>query len=265
VQDQKLTVSSDDGTRIEFWHSGTGPPLLLVHGTTADHTTTWRYVLPELEKLFTVYAMDRRGRGGSGDAPEYHLRREAEDVASVIHSIGEPVNIIGHSYGALCVIEASLLTENIHRMILYEGVPLNGAELYQPDILDRLDHLLQSGDHEGMLITLFRDIVKMPKYEIEMMRTQKAWAVRLANVSTLPRELREETNYRFDPVRFKNMQFPTLLLAGGDSPSREIKHAKGVAGALPRGSVVVMPGQQHAAMYANPEEFVAIAVQFLLE
>lgn len=34
-------VTSGDGTRIAFWRSGAGPPLLLVHGATADHTTTW--------------------------------------------------------------------------------------------------------------------------------------------------------------------------------------------------------------------------------
>jgi hypothetical protein len=74
------TVTSPDGTRIAFWRSGQGPPLLLVHGATADHTTTWRLVLPELERRFTVYAMDRRGRGGSGDGTAYELRLEAEDV-----------------------------------------------------------------------------------------------------------------------------------------------------------------------------------------
>src|SRR5688572_32891339 len=58
------TVTSRDGTRIAFWRSGAGPPLLLVHGATYDHTTAWRFVVPELEQQFTVYAMDRRGRGG---------------------------------------------------------------------------------------------------------------------------------------------------------------------------------------------------------
>lgn len=266
VQNQKLTVTSADGTLIAFWRSGKGPPLLLVHGATADHTTTWRFVLSGLQKRFTVYAMDRRGRGGSGDAPEYHLKREAEDIAAIVDSIPEPVHIMGHSYGALCTIEASLLTRNMNRMILYEGVPLNGADLYPPGVLDRLDQLLEAGDFEGMLFVLFHDIVEMPQNEIEIMRTQKdAWAVRLANTPTLPRELRTETNYRFEPDRFRTMRTPTLLMVGGDSPPREMEHARGVAGALPHGKVLVMPGQQHAAMYVAPEEFVDHAVRFLLE
>src|SRR5687767_1129250 len=109
------TVESRDGTRIAFWRSGSGPPLLLVHGATADHTTTWRFVLQEFERRFTVYAMDRRGRGCSGDSAAYDLQREAEDVVAVIDSIGEPVHLLGHSYGGLCAIEAALLTRNVRR------------------------------------------------------------------------------------------------------------------------------------------------------
>ena len=68
-------VASRDGTQIVWWTSGTGPPLVLVHGTPADHTR-WRPLLPYLEPHVTVHAMDRRGRGGSGDAPAYDLARE---------------------------------------------------------------------------------------------------------------------------------------------------------------------------------------------
>lgn len=65
------TATSRDGTRFAFWRSGTGRPLLLVHGMVADHTTTWRYVLPQLEQRFTVHAMDPRGRGDSRDGPAH--------------------------------------------------------------------------------------------------------------------------------------------------------------------------------------------------
>lgn len=53
---------------------------MLVHGTGIDHSY-WDPIIPGLERLFTVYAVDRRGRGGSGDAPSYAIQREFEDVA----------------------------------------------------------------------------------------------------------------------------------------------------------------------------------------
>ena len=55
----KETVTSKDGTTIAYWRSGHGPPLVLVHGTTADHSR-WAPVLQEFEKHFSVCAVDRR-------------------------------------------------------------------------------------------------------------------------------------------------------------------------------------------------------------
>ncbi len=260
------SVSSRDGTPIAFWRSGAGPPLLVVHGGTADHTTTWRFVLPGLESRFTVCAMDRRGRGGSGDSPEYSLAREAEDIAAVVDELGEPVNVLGHSYGALCAIEAALLTSGIRKLVLYEGVPLRGADLYPPGVLQRMDALLRAGDPEAVLVTMFQELVLMPAAELALMRGQTdAWERRIANARTLPRELKAETAYVFDPARFASVAVPTLVLVGGDSPGREMDHAGGVAAALPNSRIAVMPGQQHAAMYMSPELFISEVVAFLSE
>jgi hypothetical protein len=80
-EQQMETITSKDGTSIAYRRSGEGPPLVLVHGAAADHGR-WRPVLPAFEERFTVYAIDRRGRGGSGDADGYAIEREFEDVAS---------------------------------------------------------------------------------------------------------------------------------------------------------------------------------------
>jgi pimeloyl-ACP methyl ester carboxylesterase len=80
----KLTVQSKDGTQIGFWKSGTGPALIIVHGTAADHTR-WDGLLGALVKTFTVYTVDRRGRGGSTKESEpYAMERDFDDVAAVI-------------------------------------------------------------------------------------------------------------------------------------------------------------------------------------
>lgn len=263
---EKHQVTSRDGTPIAFWRSGSGPPLVLVHGATADHTTTWRFVIADFERRFTVHAMDRRGRGGSGDGPEYALEREAEDVAAVVDTIGEPVHVLGHSHGALVALEAALLTPNIRRLILYEGVPLRGSELLGPGMVERLEALLEAGDVDAMLTTMFREVVEMPPAEIDLLRSQEdAWAVRLRNARTLPRELRANERYVFEPERFRGMRVPTLLLLGEHSPAYEQRSTRAVAAALPAGRVGTLHGQQHAAMYAAPELFVTEVVRFLDE
>jgi len=72
-------VTSRDGTRIGFHRSGVGPPLVLLHGATGAHWS-FRYILPSLADRFTLYAVDRRGRGESGDGPEYSPELVSEEV-----------------------------------------------------------------------------------------------------------------------------------------------------------------------------------------
>lgn len=145
-------------------------------------------------------------------------------------------------------------------------MPLNGAELYPPGLIERLEGLLDAGDAEGVLIAMFRELVEMPPDELDLIRAaRESWAVRVANAPTLPREMRVEQGYRFEPDRFRALRVPTLLLVGGDSPPRELRHARAVADALADGRVVLMPGQQHAAMITAPDLFVSEVEAFLLE
>src|SRR5918995_2210985 len=139
---QVETITSKDGTQIAYRRSGEGPPLVLVHGAASDRGR-WSPVLPALEERFTVYAIDRRGRGGSGDADGYTMEREAEDIASVVDSIGEPVNLLGHSYGALASLEAALLARNVLKLVLYDlGIEVAGQEIYPHEVIDRLEALV---------------------------------------------------------------------------------------------------------------------------
>ena len=100
------SATSKDGMPIAHLCSGEGPPLVLVHGTAADHGR-WAPLLLAFEERFTVCAVDRRGRGDSGDSDDYAIAREFENVTAVVDSVGEPANLLGHSYGALCALEAA--------------------------------------------------------------------------------------------------------------------------------------------------------------
>jgi pimeloyl-ACP methyl ester carboxylesterase len=259
------TVTTESGTPVAYWRSGEGPPLLLVHGTAADHSR-WSPVLPALEEGFTVYAVDRRGRGGSGDADDYTVEREFEDVAAVVDALGEPVNLLGHSYGGLVALEAALLTTNVRRLVLYDpGIEVDGGEIYPHEVVGRLDALLENGDRDGVVETTMHEVAGLPPEAVEYMRSQPAWQARLDAAHTIPRELRAVKAYRFDPERFRVLATPTLLLAGGDSPVALRKAAEAVDEALPDSHLVVMKGQGHAAMDTGTDLFTSEVSGFLMD
>jgi pimeloyl-ACP methyl ester carboxylesterase len=149
-------------------------------------------------------------------------------------------------------------------LILYEGIPLSGAAYYSVGTIERLEELLQAGDVEGMLIALMRDVIQRPPEEIEILRAQRDdWAARLRIAPTVPRELREDQGYVFQPDRFREMTSPTLLLVGGASPPIELENAQGVSRALPDARVAMLPGQRHTAMITAPDIFIGEVARFL--
>jgi pimeloyl-ACP methyl ester carboxylesterase len=263
------TVTSRDGTPIAYKRSGEGPPLVLVHGTTSDHST-WELILPELQKHFTVCAMDRRGRGESGDGggSVYDIEREFEDVVAVIDSIDRTVGLLGHSYGAICALEGALRSGRVRGLVLYEGgFPVfEGTEVYPPEALDSVRSSLKAGDREGALTTFYRDIAMISPEEIEMLRSLPIWPTRVALAPTIPQEMRAFESYvsNFDPARLGDLRTPTLLLLGGDSPALEKVATEALDAALPDSRIVVMPHQAHIAHRTAPDLFAREVVQFLI-
>jgi pimeloyl-ACP methyl ester carboxylesterase len=259
------TICSADGTRIAYERTGDGPPLVLVHGTSADHSR-WTPVLPALAGRFSVFAMDRRGRGESGDGNEpYRLENEFDDVAAVVHAAtrGGPVSLLGHSYGAICSLEAAVRTPHLQRLILYEPPITQGMSLTPPALGARLEGQLQAGDREGVVETFLQEGARVPPHELDQLKRLPAWQRRVAAAHTIPRELAASDAYRFEATRFCALAVPTLLLLGGDSPAFYGAAQEALHGALPSSRLTVLAGQRHAAMDTAPELFVQEVLAFL--
>lgn len=257
-------VQSKDGTLIAYVRYGNGPALVLVHGTTADHNR-WQPVLFQLKERYTVYALDRRGRGESEDHLPYSIEREFEDIAAVVDSIGMPVNLLGHSYGAICSLEAARLTKNINRLVLYEPPISFGIDgFYPPVVIDTIRLQLKAGDHAAVVETFLREIPRVPLNELSLMKELPSWPRRVSTAHTILREIQaSNTGYRFDPANFRDMITPTLLLLGSDSPDFFRTAIYRLHEALPDNTVAVMPGQQHVAIDAAPELFLGYVFNFL--
>ncbi|WP_347888199.1 alpha/beta hydrolase [Nitrosomonas europaea] len=255
-------ITSRDGTPIACWRQGSGPPLLLVHGTTSDHST-WGLVLAGLQQHHTVWTLDRRGRGHSGDAANYSLEHESEDIAAVIDAIGSSVNLLGHSFGGLCALEASLLTANINKVVLYEpAISLAGSD-WSVTFEARMQALLGKNAREETLLLFFRDLLNTPNPELVALQAGSNWAIRLAAAHTILRELQGIDRYQFTPQRFQTLTPPVLLLVGGNSHPRRFMTAERLQQGLPDCRVGIIAGQQHSAMRTAPDLFVHHVLEFL--
>ncbi len=261
------TVTSVDGTAITFERTGSGPPLVLVHGS-GDVREFWDLsgVRSTLADHCTVYAMDRRGRGESGDAEEYELEREAEDVVAVVESIDDPVVLLGHSYGALAALEAALRTDKLRGLVLNEPpVPVGDHELDIEEAVAEIQRLLKSGENEQALVLMLQEVAQLTPDELDAARSAPIWSEMVDAAHTLPRELRANAEYGFDPARFTDVRAPTLVLSGSESPPFFKDAVEAVADALPDSRLVTFDGHSHEPMNTAPDRFVDEILTFARE
>ena len=115
--------------KLQFWDWGTGgkPPLILVHGG-LDHARNWDWVARALRDDYHVYALDLRGHGNSAWAPGalYSVMEHVLDLAALAEVIKSyPVNIIGHSLGAITTLMYSgIYPDRVKKLVAIEGVGL---------------------------------------------------------------------------------------------------------------------------------------------
>ena len=113
------TTKSADGTRIAFERSGRGDPLIVLGGAFNTRQSSAALV-PLLDHNFTVFCVDRRGRGDSTAIEPYAVEREVEDLAAVIHAAGGSALVYGHSSGAVLALEGAAAGLRIERLAAYE-------------------------------------------------------------------------------------------------------------------------------------------------
>jgi pimeloyl-ACP methyl ester carboxylesterase len=236
----------------------------MVHGSTVDHTR-WGTVVTKLAERFSLYMVDRRGRGKSGDGPVYAIEREFEDVAAVLEATPIPACILAHSYGAICSLEASRLTPRIAKMVLYEPpLPLPGRGLiFASDLAQRLEALLAAGNRAAVVEAFLREVIRLPDSDIERLRHSSSWPVRIQAAHTIPREVAVANTYRFATESFAHVRAPTLFLVGSISPDYMHAATKMASAAVASSRVEELRGQGHAAMSTGPGIFVESVLGFL--
>ena len=243
------------------------PALLLVHGATADHTT-WRAVGPAFARTRPTFAMDRRGRGGSGDAPAYAIEREFEDVAAAADTLaaqtGGPIDVVGHSYGGRAGLGASLLTPSIRRLVVYEGAPVPAGMSYRPEgLVEAVRAALVRGDNEAALTTFLAGIVGMSEGALAAYRADPVWPTRVAAAPTILREIEAEATPAAGLEALGAVTVPVLLVLGSISRSPFRIGTDELARRLANARIATIQGAAHAAHHTHAAEFVRLVETFL--
>ena len=123
-------VDVGHGVEIAVSMSGSGPPLLLLHGHPQTHAL-WHRVTPTLSNSYTIIATDLRGYGdsskpsGGRDHENYSKRVMAQDQVTLMKKLGfDRFSILAHDRGARVAHRLAMDHSGVvERMILLDIAP----------------------------------------------------------------------------------------------------------------------------------------------
>ena len=255
------TIISPDGTRLATRTSGSGTPLLLVHGGTGSKDS-WGFVAPQLEPHHTVHVYDRRGRGDSDSGSEgYGLAAEVDDLLAVIDACAAPPHLVAHSFGAACALEAVANGATLASLTVYE--PPVHLERAGAELAETRKHLAD-GDASRAL-EVFLPMAGSPVEEVGFLQSMPdVWSsfVEVA-AATLDRELVALLELDWDPARYAAFDRPVLVLSGELTQAPVYATPSELQAAFPQAEVHTFPGQHHVAMATDPAAFAAAILDFI--
>jgi pimeloyl-ACP methyl ester carboxylesterase len=257
---QETTVVSTDGTALAARCSGSGSPLVLVHGAMAD-LNAFGLIEARLAERHSVWVYSRRGRGGSGDGPHYNLEREIEDVLSVLDAAGDGAHLCGHSSGAFYCVLAAPRARSLRSLVLYEP-PLH-VDRVHATLLDGVESALEAGEPDRAL-EIFFPVAAIVEEEVKAIRAQRpVWEALRQGVLVFPREHRAlHADGRRLLSAVKLPRVPILYLYGELTAAPVFPTLDEVAELLPRARFHCLLGQRHMAPVFDPITFARVVLAF---
>jgi esterase len=264
-----VTVTDVDGYPLASLESGSGRPLLLIHGSFSDYRT-WMFQMRPFAERFRVMALSLRHyypERWSGHGSDFSLAQHASDVAAFIRLRRlSPVHVVGHSRGGgVALLLAMQCPELIASLVLADP--------------RGLDDLLPNRPKEGAadihkaFATLHRhlaagEIEQAAAGFVNWLNGPGAWERRPEerrqwlrdNIATA--DTGEMPGVTCDAIA--RFSFPVLLLTGERSPAIYAAGIDAMRACNPIvGAAVTIRDAAHAMHQDNPEEFNASVLQFL--
>ena len=257
------TLTSADGTKLAARCTGHGSPIALVHGAVGDRDT-FALIEEQLAERHSVWVYSRRGRGGSGDGPDYTYHREVEDVSAVLAAAGDRAHLFGHSGGAAYALLAAQQASSLRSLMLYE-LPLIdrlGASFID-DLADEMETALDAG-HPDRALELFLPLAGIVDQEVQVLQAlEPVWTRMRAGVRLVPREMRSGLRDGHDwLVGFDPPNVPTLYLYGEETDAPMFPSPSEVPDLLPNAQLHRLPRQRHLGFAFDPSSFARAILEF---
>ncbi|WEV29167.1 alpha/beta hydrolase [Streptomyces sp. 71268] len=256
------SLESFDGTDISYRQLGSGPPVVMVHGS-GGGLHSWQPVAEHLADQFKLWIPARRGYApsGPGRSPK-RFADEVGDLEALIAKIGSPVHLVGMSYGASVALHAAAAGLPVRSLVLWEP-PLYAAGEELTPVLGEFSALTANGDRRQADRLLAEKVARVPAVLLDLMNAGEPADNEPDDAPGWLRDLESMAADSVDVERWSAISVPTLLMRGADTWQPMPATLDRLATALPHVTYTTFPGQMHFAPSVVPEAVAAEIARFL--
>jgi len=235
--------------------AGTGPRVLLIHGSAADHTTWSIQLAGPLALSFSLIAYDRRV-----DAPS--VEAQADDAITVLGDDATPVLVIGSSFGSVIALDAIRRYPDRFRGAVLIEPPMAASDDLPAgprEFLAQFDRTVETAGGpaaaELFLRTVLGDAVfdRMPRIYQE--RAKAKWAAIRADSQAL-------FDYHPRYAELARVQTPVQLVGGARSAAYFRPTLDALFRALPDARLEVIEGAGHMLHAEAHRRFAEVVLAF---
>ena len=260
-----------NGGKLFYESTGSGDPLVLVHGSWTDHKS-WQFVAPSLARSFRVLVYDRRGHSFSERPLGQGSRREdEEDLAALMEALDlAPAHVAGNSFGGSIALGLAARRPDLFRSLIVHEAPLMGlvaddAELrpLMMELQGRFDSVLdqlRAGDIAGGTRRFVEEIALGPGMWEQL--PEEVRQMNMNNAPTFLDELQDPEWADLDVSALSNFSSPTLLTEGDQSPPWFPKIMSKLADAIEGAERITFSGAGHVPQLTHTDEYVRAVVTF---
>jgi pimeloyl-ACP methyl ester carboxylesterase len=142
-----VPVLSKANLRIDYADEGSGPPVVLIHSSVSGNRQ-WRALTEALRDRYRVLAPNLYGYGETTPwpgGPPQSLADQARLVLALCEEAGEPVRLVGHSFGGSVALTAALqLGERASDLVLLEPNPFRLLQLEHREAWEEIHGLREA-------------------------------------------------------------------------------------------------------------------------
>ena len=237
------------------------PTLLIVHGLFGS-ARNWGAIAKRLSSDRRVVSVDMRNHAESFRAGTQTYPEMAGDLAGVIHEIGAPVDVLGHSMGGKAAMMLALRHPDlVRRLIVADIAPAPYTHSQLPFIeamraVD-LDHFQRRADAEEQLAALGVEPALQSFFTQSLDLAERRWRL---NLDALEAEMDKIMGFPRTEARWTG---PALFLSGGDSDYVRREHRPAIKALFPAARFARIPGAGHWLHADRPREFEGAVRAFL--